>query len=419
MTLWLRRWLVLLALAATCVPAPTWGQTVLDVPVNNAESTLAADHTSGSGTLVLATGTGTLFGSPSPTAPVRVTVARRPTMVNGQIKPATILTIFRATARSGDTLSGLTAVENTSDRAYFKSDPVVATITAGMFADLQAVIAAVPSSATVVLKANNLSDLASTPAARTNLGLGGAATQGVPAGVLKGSAGNFATAVADTDYLSPTGSGAGLSGVVNTTGNQTVAGSKVFSDAATTLSSANAHLSFGPTTGNANASIYHDSSNGTLQNNVGSFTFLNTSASGALAFATNGAFRVYCTPGGPIGVGTTNPASTTALDVVGVARASGFATAYAVKTANFSFATTDGFLAIDATAGAVTGTLPAASSVVAGRRFTAKKIDATANLVTIAAAGADTIDGVATAAIGVQYVSASVISDGVSKWWRD
>jgi hypothetical protein len=97
MTLWLRRWLVLLALAATCVPAPTWGQTVLDVPVNNAESTLAADHTSGSGTLVLATGTGTLFGSPSPTAPVRVTVARRPTMVNGQIKPATILTIFRAT----------------------------------------------------------------------------------------------------------------------------------------------------------------------------------------------------------------------------------------------------------------------------------------------------------------------------------
>lgn len=74
----------------------------------------------------------------------------------------------------------------------------------------------------------------------------------------------------------------------------------------------------------------------------------------------------------------------------------------------------------DATAGAVTLTLPDAASVE-GKVFVIKKVDATANTVTIAAAGTDLIDGVATKVIAAQYAFLRLFSKntaaGAGAWW--
>lgn len=113
----------------------------LATPLNNASSVLAVAHAQGSDTLALAAGAGARFGAPTPTAPIRITVASRATLVNGQIAPTSTQTIFLCTARSGDTLSGLTATEGTSDRAYAKSDPVAALITAATISEIQAAAA--------------------------------------------------------------------------------------------------------------------------------------------------------------------------------------------------------------------------------------------------------------------------------------
>ena len=65
----------------------------------------------------------------------------------------------------------------------------------------------------------------------------------------------------------------------------------------------------------------------------------------------------------------------------------------------------------DAAGGAVTVTLPAASTVT-GQTFHVKKIDATANAVTLDGNGAETIDGASTKATTTQWASYSVQSNG-------
>lgn len=104
-------------------------------PLNNAESFLAADYDAGSGSMTLNAGDGALFGSPSPSAPIRITVAKRATLHNGQIGPRTTRTIYQCTSVVGDTLSGLTAIEGTTDQGFKKNDPVAALVTAGVVQD--------------------------------------------------------------------------------------------------------------------------------------------------------------------------------------------------------------------------------------------------------------------------------------------
>jgi hypothetical protein len=83
------------------------------------------------------------------------------------------------------------------------------------------------------------------------------------------------------------------------------------------------------------------------------------------------------------------------------------------ETASYVLAAADCTVLADATAGAVTITLP--SAVASGRVFNIKKMDATANAVILAAAGGDTIDGSSTASIYVQYLTLTVQSFG-SGW---
>lgn len=82
-------------------------------------------------------------------------------------------------------------------------------------------------------------------------------------------------------------------------------------------------------------------------------------------------------------------------------------------TAAYTVASGIDLVLVDATAGAVTVTLPSASTK---RRLTVKKTDASGNAVTLDGAGSETIDGATTHAMTTQYESATVQSDGAS-WW--
>jgi len=76
----------------------------------------------------------------------------------------------------------------------------------------------------------------------------------------------------------------------------------------------------------------------------------------------------------------------------------------------------DGIIVVDASASAVTVTLPTAKSANQ-KRIAFKKIDPGANQVIIAANGSETIDGNATRTISVQYDTLEIVSDGRT-WYR-
>jgi len=90
-------------------------------------------------------------------------------------------------------------------------------------------------------------------------------------------------------------------------------------------------------------------------------------------------------------------------------------TAYAAVNANATLDATRQTVAVDASGGAITVTLPAAASCT-GRRYDIKKVDSSANAVTIDGDSAETIDGAATKVLSSQYSSVTIISNG-SGWW--
>lgn len=67
----------------------------------------------------------------------------------------------------------------------------------------------------------------------------------------------------------------------------------------------------------------------------------------------------------------------------------------------------------DATSAAFDVTLPAVAS---GRTVTAKKVDSTANAVTVVVPGAETIDGAANHALATQHDTVTLVSDGAD-WY--
>jgi hypothetical protein len=91
-----------------------------------------------------------------------------------------------------------------------------------------------------------------------------------------------------------------------------------------------------------------------------------------------------------------------------------------VKTAAVGSTTLDNgnhVITADATAGAVTYTLPAISATTRGIWYRIKKIDASVNTVTIARTGADTIDGAASQIITLQYQSIDIICPSAGTDW--
>ena len=82
-------------------------------------------------------------------------------------------------------------------------------------------------------------------------------------------------------------------------------------------------------------------------------------------------------------------------------------------SADFTVTLDDDAVFADATAGAITITLPDVRRASA-RRFYVKKVDASANVATVTSSAL--IDGAATFLLNVQYESVTVVSDGAT-WW--
>ena len=83
-------------------------------------------------------------------------------------------------------------------------------------------------------------------------------------------------------------------------------------------------------------------------------------------------------------------------------------------TADTTLATSQMVLLCDATSGAFTVTLPATASN-SGRRYFIKKVDSSANSVTIDADGDELIDDALTAVLTAQYEAVLLVCDG-SNW---
>jgi hypothetical protein len=79
-------------------------------------------------------------------------------------------------------------------------------------------------------------------------------------------------------------------------------------------------------------------------------------------------------------------------------------------------AATDFAILADAGSGVVTITLPPANTGN-GMMVSIKKIDSSSNAVSVAASGADQIEGEISKALSAQYSGLTLISDGSSNWF--
>lgn len=81
----------------------------------------------------------------------------------------------------------------------------------------------------------------------------------------------------------------------------------------------------------------------------------------------------------------------------------------------YTASSTDFLIVCDCTSGAITVNLPASNESL-GRMINIKKIDSSANAVTVDGSGAETIDDSATLSISTQYDSYTLMNDQ-SEWW--
>lgn len=93
--------------------------------------------------------------------------------------------------------------------------------------------------------------------------------------------------------------------------------------------------------------------------------------------------------------------------------AAGFGAAIATKTGNYTATLDDDTILVDATSGAITITLPAASTAT-NKVLTVKKIDSSANTVTVAPNAAETIDGATTMVLSAPWAPHRAQCDGTA-----
>ena len=89
-----------------------------------------------------------------------------------------------------------------------------------------------------------------------------------------------------------------------------------------------------------------------------------------------------------------------------------------VKTANATIAADERYVYVNATSGNITLTLPAAVSGNVGEQHTFFRTDNSANTVTIAAAGSDTINGAATDTLPYQFNYAIIQAYAATSWGK-
>lgn len=202
----------------------------------DAASEVGATYTSGSTSLVLTTGTGSRFGSPSPSAPIRVTVIAAAALDSaGRLTPPTAAYVtFKCTGRTGDTLTGLT-LERGSAQSFAVGDLVASVVTEDTIQDVHDALAlkaplaspaltGTPTAPTATV-GTNTTQIATTAFVLANAGSGGGAVATVA-----GRTGDVVIGQSDvTGLVSALAAKAADSATVHTTGNETVAGTKTFS----------------------------------------------------------------------------------------------------------------------------------------------------------------------------------------------
>jgi len=95
------------------------------------------------------------------------------------------------------------------------------------------------------------------------------------------------------------------------------------------------------------------------------------------------------------------------------ATVNGAAFAYIAKTAGYTVTATDYTVAANASTGALSITLPTSVGIT-GKVYVVKKMDSTANVVTVATTSSQTIDGATTRALSLQYDAIMVQADGAN-----
>lgn len=90
---------------------------------------------------------------------------------------------------------------------------------------------------------------------------------------------------------------------------------------------------------------------------------------------------------------------------------------YVSKSADYVATENDQFIAVDATGGARTITLPAAATTRVGKVYTIKKIDSSGNAASVNPNSTELLDGSSTTLdITTQWASITIINNGVS-WY--
>jgi len=112
---------------------------------------------------------------------------------------------------------------------------------------------------------------------------------------------------------------------------------------------------------------------------------------------------------GNVGIGATNPHSR-------IHCAGSFALPVVSKTSSYTLTSSDYTVLGNATSSAIVLTLPTATGIE-GRIYVIKKLDASANTVTVDGAGTETIDGATTVVLSTQYARA-VIQAYNGNWIR-
>ena len=93
--------------------------------------------------------------------------------------------------------------------------------------------------------------------------------------------------------------------------------------------------------------------------------------------------------------------------------------AYSSKTTNYTALESDETLDVDATAGAVTITLPAVATTRVGKRYTVRKVDTSTNAVIVDGNASETIDGDTTQILFTQYTSLTLVNTGTAWLIKD
>lgn len=109
--------------------------TTFATPLDDVSTTLTVAHAIGGVTLAVTVGDGPLFGSPSPTAPVRVTLCAVANVSNGVIVDRSLVATFLATGRTSDTLTGV-SLEAGTDRVFAIGSYVLVLVTSKTLSDV-------------------------------------------------------------------------------------------------------------------------------------------------------------------------------------------------------------------------------------------------------------------------------------------